>query len=85
MVKNWSWLKNEIEHVKNYLYIQQQRHGEEYEYIIDIKDKEILTEYMPKLLLQPLVENAIYHGILKVNKSGLIIVRGYRKGEDIFL
>lgn len=78
-------IRNELEHVKNYLYIQQQRHGEEYEYIINIKDKEILNKYMPKLLLQPLVENAIYHGILKVNKSGLIIIRSYLKeGVIIF-
>jgi two-component system sensor histidine kinase YesM len=70
--------------VKNYLYIQHLRHGEEYEYIIDIKDTEIMDRHMPRLILQPIVENAIYHGILPTEKKGLIIVRGYMEDGDIF-
>ncbi|AZO96494.1 sensor histidine kinase [Halocella sp. SP3-1] len=75
---------SEVEHVKNYLYIQKLRQGEKYEYIIDIKDLEIRNKYIPRLLLQPLVENAIYHGILKSDKKGLIIVKGYLEGDTIY-
>lgn len=75
---------NEVEHVKNYLFIQKLRHGEEYDYIIDIKDMEIMDKYIPRLLLQPLVENAIYHGILKSDKKGLIVIKGYLKDGDIY-
>jgi two-component system sensor histidine kinase YesM len=77
-------IRNEIKHVKNYLFIQQFRHGEEYEYIIDIEDFEIMDKHIPKLILQPIVENAIYHGLLPAEKKGLIIVKGYRKDKNIY-
>lgn len=78
-------ISSEIEHVKNYLYIQHLRHGEEYEYIIDIKDKVIFDYQIPRLVLQPLVENSIYHGILPAGKKGLIVVKGYLEEGDIYL
>lgn len=77
-------IRNEIKHVKNYLFIQQFRHGEEYEYIIDIDDFEIMDKHIPKLILQPIVENAIYHGLLPAEKKGLIIVKGYRENKNIY-
>ncbi|MFW5961775.1 MAG: sensor histidine kinase [bacterium] len=77
-------IKDEIKHVKNYLFIQQFRHGEEYEYIIDIEDHEIMEKHIPKLILQPIVENAIYHGLLPSDRRGLIIVKGFRKNKNIY-
>lgn len=77
-------IRNEIKHVKNYLFIQQFRHGEEYEYIIDIEDFEIMDKHIPKLILQPIVENAIYHGLLPVDNKGLIIVKGFREDDNIY-
>ncbi|TDO94434.1 two-component system sensor histidine kinase YesM [Halanaerobium saccharolyticum] len=77
-------IRNEIKHVKNYLFIQQFRHGEEYEYIIDIEDLEIMDKHIPKLILQPIVENSIYHGLLPTEKKGLIIVKGYREDKNIY-
>lgn len=74
---------SEVEHVRNYLFIQQMRHGKEYQYEIIIKDEEILDKYIPRLLLQPLVENAIYHGILRAGREGKITITGYKQGEDI--
>lgn len=74
---------NEIEHVRNYLFIQQLRHGEEYQYTIDVEDQAILGKYIPRLLLQPLVENAIYHGILRSQRQGKISVCVYQRGESI--
>lgn len=76
-------IASEVEHVRNYLFIQQLRHGKEYQYEIIIKDEEILGKYIPRLLLQPLVENAIYHGILRAGREGKITVIGYREGADI--
>lgn len=76
-------VSNEVDHVKNYLYIQQLRHGEEYEYIIDIDEREISDYHIPRLILQPIVENAIYHGILPLEKKGLVIVKGYLEDDDI--
>jgi two-component system sensor histidine kinase YesM len=77
-------IRNEIKHVKNYLFIQQFRHGEEYEYIIDIEDFEIMDKHIPKLILQPIVENAIYHGLLPAENKGLIIVKGFRENKNIY-
>lgn len=77
-------IRNEIKHVKNYLFIQQFRHGEEYEYIIDIEDHEIMDKHIPKLILQPIVENAIYHGLLPAEEKGLVIVKGYRENKNIY-
>jgi len=77
-------IRNEIKHVKNYLFIQQYRHGEEYKYIVDIEDLKIMDKHIPKLILQPIVENAIYHGILPSEKKGLIIIKGYYKDKNIY-
>ncbi|MBP6126125.1 MAG: histidine kinase [Leptotrichiaceae bacterium] len=55
-------LEKEIEHCKNYLIIQKMRYGELLSYNIYI-DERILNEKIIKITLQPIVENAIYHGI----------------------
>lgn len=77
-------IASEVEHVRNYLFIQQLRHGREYQYDIIIEDEEILGKYIPRLMLQPLVENSIYHGILRAGREGRITIRGYQRGEDIY-
>lgn len=77
-------IASEVEHVRNYLFIQQLRHGKEYQYEVAV-EQGILDKYIPRLLLQPLVENAIYHGILQANRQGKIKISGYQveSGEDI--
>lgn len=76
-------IASEVEHVRNYLFIQQLRHGKEYQYEIAIEDPSILEHYIPRLLLQPLVENAIYHGILRAQREGKITIAAFRVGSDI--
>jgi two-component system sensor histidine kinase YesM len=78
-------IKEEIEHIRNYLYIQRFRHGDKYDYRIEV-EPEISHYKTLKLLLQPLVENAIYHGVrLLDDHEGLITVRGYaREGTICF-
>lgn len=66
-------LKDEIDHVRQYLFIQKQRYGEKSQY--EIKELKQYDDYkIPKLILQPLVENAIYHGIKEMNRQGRIRV-----------
>ena len=66
-------LKDEIDHVRQYLFIQKQRYGEKLLY--EIKELKQYNDYkIPKLILQPLVENAIYHGIKEMNRQGRIRV-----------
>lgn len=66
--KDFITVKEEIEHVKNYLYIQSVRYEDKLTYVIDATE-DCLKIVIPKLILQPLVENAIYHGI-KLKKGG---------------
>lgn len=66
-------LKEEIDHIKEYLYIQKQRYEEKLEYSFDI-DLELETMEVPKIILQPLVENAIYHGIRNMENGGEVFI-----------
>nr|WP_240159729.1 sensor histidine kinase [Paenibacillus aceris] len=74
----------EIEHIRNYLYIQQMRYGEDFIYEIDI-DPEIMNCHIVKLTLQPLVENAIYHGMKQKRGQGLIRIRGQLANQEVRL
>jgi len=64
---------DEIEHVRNYLVIQQIRYSDVLTYEINI-DEDIPDTKILKLLLQPLVENALYHGIKNTRDRGKIVV-----------
>lgn len=75
-------IDTEINHVKNYLVIQHMKYGDKFEYEIeiapDIRDCRIL-----KLTLQPLVENALHHGIQNQAGRGMITITGKREGGRI--
>ena len=76
---DWIPISQEKKHIEGYLKIQQTRYRDILRYEIDIPD-EIGEYYILKLLLQPLVENAIYHGIKIKRGGGKIFVSG--KLED---
>lgn len=61
--------EKELEHVKNYLYLEQQRFQDRLTVIYDIRTTDF---FVPPLSLQPLVENAVRHGILRKRKGGVI-------------
>lgn len=73
-------LKKEIEHVKNYLIIQSMRYGEKFTYEIDV-EKEVEKCRIIKLILQPIVENCIYHGIKMKKGTGHIHIRCFREND----
>lgn len=66
-------LKEEINHIKEYLYIQKQRYEDKLEYKFSIQ-KELENIEVPKIILQPFVENAIYHGIKNLDTVGIISI-----------
>lgn len=66
-------LKEEINHIKEYLYIQKQRYEDKLEYKISIQE-ELENIEVPKIILQPFVENAIYHGIKNLDTTGIISI-----------
>ncbi|WP_391204363.1 cache domain-containing protein [Psychrobacillus sp. L4] len=74
----------ELEHVKQYLFIQKERYGEKLAYNFNCDDS-LLNLEIPKIIVQPLVENALYHGIRGLNKQGHIQVSAVESGEDILL
>lgn len=68
-------IEEERRHISSYLEIQEVRYRDILEYEIDM-DREIYGFMIPKLTLQPLVENALYHGIKYKRARGRIMVRG---------
>ncbi len=77
-------LKEEELHVRSYLQIQQFRYKDILEYEIRIPE-ELGSCLVPKITLQPLVENALYHGIKNKRGKGKIIITGYREGNQVKL
>ena len=77
-------LAEEEKHIRSYLEIQQIRYQDVMDYQIDIPP-ELSTYCLPKLTLQPLVENALYHGIKQKRIKGHIQVMGRQEGEYIVL
>ena len=77
-------IEDEIKHAQNYMNIQKIRYKNAFEISFDI-DPEILSCCTVKLIVQPILENAIYYGMEAMDGDGLIMVRGYREGSDIFL
>jgi len=77
-------LANEIDHVKQYLFIQKQRYAEKLNYSFDI-DETVLEVKVPKIILQPIVENAIYHAIRELDRPGHIEVSAKIVDETIIL
>ena len=73
-------IAEEIEHIRNYLIIQQMRYRDILDYDIQV-DPDIRNCQVLKMTLQPLVENALYHGIKNKRRKGRIEVRGWRDGQ----
>lgn len=77
-------IEEEIDYTEAYLTIQKMRYQDKLEYEIMV-DPDIRNEETVKLVLQPLVENAIYHGIKYKEGKGLIQIRGFREETGIAL
>jgi two-component system sensor histidine kinase YesM len=72
--KDWISLRDEVEHTRSYLTIQKMRYRDILDYQIEV-DEAVLNSTILKLTLQPLVENALYHGIKNKRNGGTITVR----------
>lgn len=77
-------LREEKNHVKNYLYIQKVRYQDRLQYAIEIPE-EYDSYIVPKLILQPLVENAIYHGVKQKRTGGMIRVTAGIVDDKLYL
>lgn len=79
--KENSTIKDEIEMVKTYLEIEKIRFGEHLQFIIDV-DTSLENMEIPLFLIQPLVENAIKHGISKIVENGKITIKVEKQQEE---
>ena len=77
-------IEDEVKHARNYMNIQQIRYKNSFEVDFQIEE-DILDGCIVKLVLQPLLENAIYYGMEFMDGEGEIHVRGYRKDKDVYL
>lgn len=80
--KEFITINKEIEHVQSYITIQRIRYKDQFICAIDV-DYDILDYFTPKLILQPLVENAIYHGIKNLEEKGVIKIEGKMEEDRI--
>ena len=76
-------VRDEVEHVRNYLMIQHMRFKNKFSYYINA-DEDCMEYASLKLMLQPLVENAIYHGMEFMDGDGEINLRVWKDGDDLY-
>ena len=76
-------LKDEIMHTKEYLFIQKQRYEDKLSYFFNIEDESLLSIEVPKIIIQPIVENSIYHGIKNLSGNGIITIDVYRENSTV--
>ncbi len=78
---DWITIRDEIAHIRSYLIIQKIRYRDILDFEIDISE-EIMNYTILKLTLQPIVENALYHGIKNKREGGVITINGYKSEDD---
>ena len=74
----------EVEYARGYLTIQKMRYKDKMEFQIEV-DPSILHIPLIKLVLQPVIENAIYHGLKYKESKGLLLVKGFMKNDNAVL
>jgi two-component system sensor histidine kinase YesM len=82
--KNIIPVRDELEHVQNYLTIQTMRYKNKFSYVIEMDD-EVKDLAIIKLVVQPLVENAIYHGMDFMDGDGMITISAKIVGDELHL
>ncbi len=77
-------IEEEVRHITSYLNIQHYRYQEKFDFDIEVEEG-VLSYMTPKLILQPIVENAIYHGVKAKEGKSYIFIRVYEKAEKIVM
>lgn len=75
-------MREEIDNIANYVTIQNVRYYDCIQMKYEIEDR-LLDYRMPKMILQPIVENAIFHGLAELEEDGVITIRIQPRGRDI--
>lgn len=80
----FSTVAKEIVHLKNYIYVMGVRMRGGIKYQFDIEDS-VLQDTLPRLSIQPLVENAINHGLKNARGEKIVMIRAFSKEEDLYI
>lgn len=76
-------IRSEVQHAQSYLQIQSVRYKDQFSYEFDVEEG--CLEYLcNKITLQPIIENAIYHGVNGLVDEGRIVIRVFSREDDIF-
>ncbi|MCR5255946.1 MAG: histidine kinase [Acetatifactor sp.] len=78
-------IREELKYVEFYLSLQKERYEDRLFYNIEVEDEELLSCRIPRLIVEPMVENAVVHGIEDMEKVGVVNVIVRRCGEDIVI
>lgn len=77
-------MKDELDYLKSYVYIQEKRYNYKFHMEYDI-DENVFSYPIRKMILQPLVENSISHGIKSLKREGVIRLKIHRKGKGVYV
>jgi len=77
-------IREEIDNIANYVTIQNVRYYDCIQMKYEIEDR-LLDYHMPKMILQPIVENAIFHGLAELEEDGVITIRIQPRGSNIVI
>lgn len=78
-------LRDELLCLQDYFYIQEYRFGKRYQLRNQITDEDILNSFLPQITLQPIVENALLHGLADVCENGIISIRAQKTDSLIYI
>ena len=78
-------VREEMSHIQDYYYIQKYRFEDRFEMEVQVEQEDIYELYLPKMTLQPLVENAMIHGLEKSEQKGRIQIRMMRTGKQLII
>lgn len=78
-------IENELEMVATYLQVEKVRFGERLRFTVEVTDPALKELQVPKFILQPIVENAIKHGVSKMADQGQIVVKIYEENDWLHL
>jgi two-component system sensor histidine kinase YesM len=78
-------IEEELKYVDYYLWLQKVRYEDRLTYTIDIQDDSILQCEIPRLIIEPIVENAIVHGVEKMSENASVSVTLFYDDEDLLI
>ncbi len=80
-------LREELKNIENYMTIQRYRFNNRFslEVLIDEEDEDVLEFFMPRLIIQPVVENAIFHGLEECMEGGVVSIEIIRTELDLMI